>query len=104
MSQQIHTVEVPDDAGSGMSRRDRVLLGNLQVANAAGGGAGQAVTVAVAVKNLPAKYSVLVNPGQDATWFVTQASKNAAGFTVTLYPRLAANTLAAGTIDVMIFG
>ncbi len=94
-----HTIEVPD--GASPANTDRTIIGSVpNVANIAGGSAGASVTVAVAMANLPANYSVLVNPGQDATWFV--GSKTSSGFTVTLNPRLATNTLAAGTIDVVV--
>jgi hypothetical protein len=80
---------------------DRVLAGQiLGVANAAGGGAGAAVATAVVASELPAAYQVIVTASQDATAFVT--SKTATGFTVTLTPRLAATTLAAGTFDCLI--
>ncbi len=99
----IHTIESPD--GATPARTDRAVIGFLPgVANAAGSGAGAAVTVAVTGLVLPPSYSVVVNPGQDATWFVSQSSKTGAGFTVTLNPRLAANTLAAGAIDITILG
>lgn len=98
-----HTIETPD-GGYGFNQKGRILLASaLGVANAVGGAAGAAVTVTVTgLKNLPASYGVLVNPGQDATWFVS--AKTATGFTITLNPRLAANTLAAGTVDWFLFG
>lgn len=100
MARNIHTIKVPD--GALPSLEDRVVVGVLSnVANAAGGGAGEAVSVAVGgFADLPANYAVLVSPGQDATWFVS--AKSAAGFTVTLNPRLAAGTLAAGSFDVVV--
>lgn len=99
----LHTLEVPDGA-FGFSQKSRALLGaGIGVANAAGGGAGASVTVAVTgLKNLPANFGVLVQPGQDATWWIT--NKTATGFTINLSPRLAANTLASGTIDWFLFG
>lgn len=99
----IHTTEVPD-GGAGFSRKDRILMASaVGVANAAGGGAGAAVTVVVSgLKGLPANYGVLVNPGQDATWWVD--TKTTSGFTIHLLPRLAANTLASGTIDWVLVG
>lgn len=102
MSSQIHSIESPD--GAQPARQDRVVIGTLPGnANAAGGGAGAAVTTTVQLPtsaNLPANYSVLVNPGQDATWYVS--NKTFDSFQVTLTPRLAANTLAAGTFDAVI--
>lgn len=100
--QDMHTVEVPD--GSAPAWQDRVIIAMIPgVVNAAGGGAGAAVTTAVSgLVNLPANYGVFINPGQDATWFIPSGSKTATGFNVTLTPRLAANTLAAGTFDVIV--
>lgn len=103
MGQPVHSVEMID--GSKQSRQDRLLVGMQSgVANLAGGGAGASVVTAVSFAgkpNLPANYTVVVNPGQDATWFVS--GKTATGFNVTLNPRLAANTLAAGAFDVAVF-
>ena len=98
MAFELHTVEVPT-GGYGFAQKDRIVhAAAFGVANAAGGGAGQSVTVTVSgLSGLPANYGVLVNPGQDATWFVS--SKTSTGFTITLNPRLAANTLASGTVD-----
>ncbi|GEM_PF-5735931 len=94
-----HAIAVP--SGAVQANQGQVLIGSIPgVANAAGGGAGAAVVTAVSVPGLPASYSVLVNPGQDATAFVS--GKTSTGFNVTLTPRLAANTLAAGTFDVVI--
>ncbi len=104
MSTDIRTVEIID--GSQQNRSDRLGVAlQLQVANAVGSGAGAAVTVAIAfpaTANLPANYGVFIDPGQDAVWYVSQSSKTATGFTVTLNPRLAANTLAAGAIDILV--
>ena len=99
MNTERHTIESPDGAPPAAS--DRVVLGLLVgVANAAGGGAGASVTTAVAIANLPASYSVQVTTNQDAVAYVT--SKTQAGFNVVMNPRLAANTLAAGTFDVLV--
>lgn len=101
MSNFIHSVEQID--GSTFSRSDRVIVANLvDVATLIGGGAGQTVVTAVSCKGLPAKYTVNVTPNQDAVAYVTLKTQN--GFTVTLSPRLAANTLAAGKIDIQVIG
>lgn len=95
----LHTISLKD--GSDLSRSDRLeMYLKAQIANAAGGGAGQSVTVAVSVKNLPAKYAVFVSPSQDATWWITNRTQS--GFTINLAPRLAANTLAVGTLDLLV--
>jgi hypothetical protein len=48
---------------------------------------------------LPAsgQYAVDIELSQDATHYIT--GKSSAGFTVNIQPRLAANTLAAGTFN-----
>ncbi|PRF55333.1 hypothetical protein [Burkholderia multivorans] len=99
MSFDSHTVSAP--AGAKPQLNDRAVLGSLiGVSTAAGSGAGASVSVPISGLSLPPNYAVSVNPGQDATWFVS--AKTQSGFTVTLNPRLAANTLAAGAIDVII--
>lgn len=101
MAQALHTVIAPD--GATLGNPGQITIGSFPgIANAAGSGAGAAVTTAVSVAGLPANYSVTVNPGQDATWYVT--GKTTTGFNVVLNPRLAANTLAAGTFDVVVTG
>ncbi len=103
MSLDVHTIELP--TGSTPSRKDRLIVGvQSAVANVAGGGAGLAVVTPVSFPNgnLPASYAVLITPNQDAVAFVT--GKTATGFNVTLNPRLATNTLAAGTFDVLVVG
>ena len=47
-----------------------------------------------------ASYGVQVTPSQDATAYVS--GKTSSGFNVVLEPRLAANTLAVGTFDVLV--
>lgn len=97
-----HTIESPD--GFTPAHQDRAVIGSIPgVANAAGGSAGAAVSTTVQLPssaNLPANYSVLINPGQDATWYVS--NKTFDSFTVTMAPRLASNTLAAGTFDAVL--
>jgi hypothetical protein len=74
--------------------------------NPAGGGAGSAVTVAVAFPPvlgnpvLPPNYAVNVSPSQAATTRVS--GKTNTGFNVILTPVLASTTLAAGTFDIVI--
>jgi hypothetical protein len=100
MAFEVHTVESP--VGSNRNAvGDRKIIGQLiGVANQAGSGAGASVTTAISGLRLPANYGVWITPNQDADCYVT--SKTAAGFNVVMNPRLAANTLAAGTFDVLI--
>lgn len=101
MPKFVHTISTMTSA-TDFGSQDHIRMGlKLAVANAAGSGAGAAVTVAI-TGNFPSTYAVLVQPGQDATWWIT--SKTSAGFTVNLAPRLAASTLASGTIDIMLIG
>lgn len=102
MSQVVHSVEVLDT--SSLSNQDRLVLGNFpDIPTVAGSGAGTAVVKTFTfAKPISSKYSVFVQSNQDATAKVT--AKTSAGFTVTLYPRLAASTLAVGTIDIGVLG
>lgn len=101
MGLPIHTIDVVPGS-SPTAQPDRVIFAILPgVANVAGSGAGAAVVTAVGGLQLPANYTVEVTPNQDAVPFVS--GKTQSGFNVTLNPRLAANTLAAGTFDVTIF-
>jgi hypothetical protein len=87
-----------------------VALFAATVANAAGSGAGDAVTVTVnnivdPLGNglLPSEnYVVNANASQPAT--VTVSGKTSSGFTLTVTPISGSVTLAAGTIDVVVLG
>jgi len=100
MAQDLHTISV-SDASDPLAQADRLLVVlKKAVANVAGGSAGASVTVAVTGLRLPAKFTVFVTPDQDATHWIS--GRSAAGFTVNLSPRLAASTLAAGTLDILV--
>jgi len=102
MSKDLHTVALMK--GTQLSREDRLIVGQQRgVVNAAGGGAGQAVTTTVTfLGNLPTSFQAMVDPHQDATWYTTNKTANT--IDVVLTPRLAANTLAAGTFDITLIG
>jgi hypothetical protein len=74
------------------------------VANAAGAGAGDAVTTALTFEDqygngtLPPEYSVVVTPSQACMVSVTD--KTTSGFNVVLTP--ASGTLEAGTFDLVV--
>jgi hypothetical protein len=105
MGNAIHSVDVVTGSDP-PQQSDRIkYYTKYGVANGAGGGAGLSVVVAVSVPvaaGLPSNgnYIVDIEASQDCTAFVS--SKTATGFNVTLTPRLAANTLAAGTFNVQI--
>jgi len=95
----LHTVDAHN--GSDLTKLDRLgVYLKKQIATAAGSGAGAAVTIAITGLTLPAKYAVFVSPSQDATYYISGRTQS--GFTINLLPRLAANTLAAGTIDLKV--
>lgn len=100
MNLMAHCIEML--AGASL-RKDRLIAGVKQgIANIAGGGAGLSVVTAVSFPAgaLPANYTVIVNPKQDATWFTS--AHTSSGFSVTMFPRLAANTLASGSFDLVV--
>lgn len=103
MSIMNHTIQVLDPQGN-PDFLDRIILGQkIAVANGVGGGAGASVAVAVTfLEGLPQNYQVLCTMSQDATYWIT--AKTSTGFTVNLSPRLAANTLAAGSFDLLVIG
>jgi hypothetical protein len=73
------------------------------VANSAGS-AGATVTVAVTVQDgvLPASGQYFVDYDLPADYTVFTTGKTATGFTVSLQPRLAANSVAAGTFNLQV--
>lgn len=104
MALDVHTVSVLTGS-SGLAQSDRLQLFNAYgIANDEGGSAGASVAVAVAVPGSPlpasGNYFVDVELSQDATAYVT--AKSASGFTVNLQPRLASETLAAGTFNITV--
>jgi hypothetical protein len=91
--------------GSTAAFTDREILGvQFGLSNPAGASAGASVSVVVTfAEPLPGLgYGVWLGMHQDATAFITNQTLD--GFTVVLNPRLASETLAAGTFDVMLLG
>lgn len=100
MSKSLHTVSVLPGSDA-LAFEDRLLLLiKKQVLNGVGSGAGAALAIPITGLQLPPKYAVMIAPSQDATWWISNRLQT--GFTVNLAPRLAANTLAAGTFDVIV--
>ena len=97
-----HTVVLMN--GSAVNNNDRIVFGNFpNVATVAGASAGAAVVTAVTFQEaIKGPYSVEATANQDAVCFVTNKTPN--GFTLTINPRLAANQLAAGTVDLTVVG
>lgn len=82
----------------------RSVFMKMTAASVIGGGAGSSVVTAVtftpALPSGATNIQVYVTPDQDAVEFVTAIS--ATGFTFTLNPRLAANTLAVGSNNILV--
>lgn len=101
MSLDVHTINFP--AGSAApAKQDQLSMINLfGMANGAGS-AGTTVQVPISLPSagLPANYFVDYDMPADYTVFTT--AKTAAGFTVNIQPRLAANSVAAGIFNVQI--
>ena len=93
-----HTVTIP--TGAQPANTDRTLIGNLAGVANLSGAAGVTVTTAVVMADLPAAYSVHVNPGQGCMAFVD--GKTNAGFNVHLVPLSGTATISAGTFDVTV--
>ena len=98
MSLDQHTVNIP--SGSAPAYTDRTVIGNIPAIANGTAAAGVTVTVAVVMADLPASYSVHVNPGQGCAAFVD--GKTNAGFNVHLVPLVSTATVAAGTFDVTV--
>ena len=92
------------DSASVPTFTDRSVAGQqLGVVTAIGGGAGQTVsTVVTFTEPLPANYQVIVSPALAVVWWIT--ARTTFGFTVNIAPLLAATTLAASTVDVLVIG
>jgi hypothetical protein len=91
------------DGATPTNRTDRVILGFLPgFPSAAAAGAGNSVQVTVSGLTLPAIFAVEATPSQPA--IVSVGSKTNSGFIVTLTPPSSSITLAAGSVDVMVFG
>lgn len=100
MSKFLHTVGIIPGADPGWT--DHLKVGLIKgLAYGVGGSAGAAVSVNVA-GSFPANYSVFPSVGADLVVNIT--AKTPAGFTVNIEPRLAANTIAAGTLDLFVIG
>lgn len=83
---------------------DRKLFASIPMQDTpAGGNPGAEVILDItSLEDMPVSYSVVAMPDQDAVCFAT--NKTATGFTLNINPRLASETLVAGTVDILIFG
>ena len=97
----LHVVDMIGSTPSGQNDRLTAVV-QANIANGAGGGAGVVVSVPVtfAEKMPTANYVAFVEANQDATTWAS--AKTTAGFTANIQPRLASQTLAAGSFDILI--
>jgi hypothetical protein len=103
MALDLHIVEVPNGFAA-PTQQDRLRVGMMYgVANGAGS-AGATVQVAVTVPGdvLPANGDYFVDYDLPADYTAFTTAKTAAGFTVNLQPRLAANSVAAGVFNLQV--
>ena len=95
----VHTVNIA--GGSNNVLDDQLVVGKFAVTYAVGAGAGASVATAVTFnESIPTPYQVHVELPEDGTAWIS--SKTAAGFTLNVEPRLAANTVAGGSANVLV--
>jgi hypothetical protein len=95
-----HTIEVADGS-TPTARTDRLIIAHLPNFPNAGAAEGASVTVPVTGLTLPATYGVQATPSQAA--IVSVSAKTFSGFVLTLTPFSSTETLAAGSVDVVVF-
>lgn len=94
-----HSIYAPDGAGLNLS--DRVVAGTVTAVYTLGASAGAASTIAVTwAEPIPTPYAVVMSPVEDSTYFIS--AKTTVGFTLNVAPRLAASTLAGGSVELII--
>lgn len=89
-------------AAPSMSVTDSAAGTGASIATVTLGGNGNPVFVPVGFQ-LPASYSVQVEPGMNCQTYVPVGSKMTNGFTVAVVPPTTGSTLAAGSVDVAVF-
>jgi hypothetical protein len=92
-----HTLYTPD--GAGVNLADRIVIGSVTVTYASGS-AGAAVTTAVSwAGRIPTPYTLLMSCVEDCTYYAT--SRTYTSLSLVVAPRLAANSLAGGTVELL---
>jgi hypothetical protein len=95
----LHTIETVDGA-TPLARTDRLIIAHLPSFPNAGAAEGASVPVTVSGLTLPAIYAVHATPSQPA--IVSVSAKTFSGFTLTLTPTSATETLGAGSVDITV--
>ena len=93
-----HTIHAPD--GAGLNLFDRVTIGTITAVYPS---AATSVTSTLAVtwsEPVATPYTVILSPIEDCTYFIT--NKTTVGFTLNVSPRLAANALAGGSVEILL--
>lgn len=86
--------------GCGLNAANRVYLGSVTATYAAAA-PGVASTVAVTwTEPVPISYTALMSPTEDCTYFIS--AKTTVSLTLNVLPRLAANSLVGGTVEILI--
>ena len=94
-----HTIMAND--GLALNNANRVFLGSITATyTAAGAGAATTPVVLTWTEPVPTPFSVFMSPIEDCTWFIT--AKTTLGCTLNVLPRLAANSLAGGVVQLLI--
>jgi hypothetical protein len=93
-----HTIHAPD--GAGLNLFDRVTIGTITAVYPA---AALTVTSTLAVswtEPVATPYTAIMSPIEDCTYFIT--NKTTVGFTLNVNARLATNTLAGGSVEILL--
>lgn len=103
MSLDVHTISF-ESGSAAPARQDRLSIINLYAQANGSGAAGATVTVPVSLpaSKLPAGGAYFVDYDFAADYTVFTTAKTTTGFTVNIQPRLAANSVAAGTFNCQI--
>lgn len=92
-----HTLYAPD--GVGLNLFDRAIVGTV-TAIYPSVGAGSLSSVAVSwTEPVITPYALVMSPIEDCTYYFT--NKTALGCTLNVLPRLAANTLSGGSVEII---
>ena len=100
MPLDMHTLQIADGS-TPTSFSDRLQVAFLPGVATPAAAEGASSTVTVSGLVLPASYVVHALPSQPAV--VSVSAKTFSGFTLTLTPISSTETLAAGTVDIMVF-
>lgn len=93
-----HNVYTPDGVGTNLF--DRIVLGTVTAVYPAAATSASSTIAVTWGEPIPTPYAVLMSPVEDCTYFVS--SKTTVGFVLNVNARIAANTLAGGSVECLI--